>query len=717
MGCRSALPFLLATILAASLHAQGPAASAPVCPEVRATDTLEAIDAARALISAGEACGDKGQLSAGLDRLSTLLFRRDPPVEAWYLAGRARFDLSKEGAIARAGPGLVIGMSYAQGAVAALREALRRDSAYVPAARLLASAELRRLAKLDDEADAILLERAAAATDDPTLLLLRAGRELEWHHADSALARADHALAVGGDTSLALLTRGRALLMLGRLADGYQAWLDGFGAMRSDSALAGYRRDLGWLLTDPEADALDSVMALDSVSRRQWGAAFWGRRAAVDFRTPPDRLAEHEERIRFALAEFPLRKKKRDYNKVMPFHSDQDQVDDRGVIYIRHGAPSRILLSGMDGGALPGGVPGQVREGPMDRVLDCPIYSWLYDDGPDHGLVVHFRPFFTLMISKYRFCTSSDFKIVPGDIWIDGNAVQMAQYDSTYAKWIEERRPLHRERLQESVREKDVDRIHLAVTTDADPHHFARDLQAVTRAYGLADPGRLLVAFALPPGGLGQIHARAGDAIPLRLRLAALPERGAPATLDTTFLYDGSRKLRPDQWLVGYVEVPVSAGRYEVRSLETGTDPQAGSFTLQAGVDVPPPSTDGPTLSALLLGSVASELRWPSAAGPFPLSPLNSYPAGGTVEIYLEALGLSPDAAVDVTLSLIPEAEPREAIKVSTTERLSETNLVVRRSIKLDRTRPGLYRLRAEIRLPEGPTIAREQELLVTKGR
>lgn len=699
MSRRCALPFLIATLLAAPMYGQGPAGLAQDCAAGVSTDPQsDALDEARMWLAAGEACDDPALLSRALDQLGAELFRRNPPAEAWYLAGRARFALARLGAIARAGPRQPIGMSYAQGAVAALREALHRDSGFAPAATLLASPGLRRLARVDDAADAALLQRASAGTADPGLLLALANRDIEWQRPDSALVLADRALDAGADTALALMARARALLQAGRLADGEEAWLEGLGAARSDSAAATYRRDLGWLLTDVEAASLDSVMGLDSVSRSRWGGAFWARRAAADFRTPAERLAEHEARIRFALGAFALTQGRRDYNSAMPFRSEQDLVDDRGVIYVRHGPPARILESGRTG------------------LENCPVSSWLYDDGPDHGLVVHFRPFFSLLISDKRFCSARDYKIVPGDVWIDANAALLARYDSAYAEWLGESRPRERERLQRAVRQKDLDRIDLAVSTDADPRHFDRDLQAVTRAYGLADPGRILVAFALPPGGLGQVHAGTSDAFPLRLRLAAVPGGAAPATLDTTLLYDASRRVRPGQWLVGYVALPVPPGRYELRLLATGTAPDAGSFTLQPGVDVPHSSTEGPTVSALLLGSAASELRWPTASGPFPLSPLNTYPSGGTVEIYLEARGLAPEADVELTLALTPEAEPGKGITVSTREAPDGTALIVRRTIRLDRTRPGRYRLRAEVRLPDGEMLVREQELLVTAG-
>ena len=56
-------------------------------------------------------------------------------------------------------------------------------------------------------------------------------------------------------------------------------------------------------------------------------SAGWRRRAAADFRTAAERIAEHERRIRFALSEFPLRSVEREYNKAMPYRSGQTLTD------------------------------------------------------------------------------------------------------------------------------------------------------------------------------------------------------------------------------------------------------------------------------------------------------------------------------------------------------------------------------------------------------
>ena len=82
---------------------------------------------------------------------------------------------------------------------------------------------------------------------------------------------------------------------------------------------------------------------------------------------------------------------------------------------------------------------------------------------------------------------------------------------------------------------------------------------------------------------------------------------------------------------------PRLTGEYEIRWLLTGADRAAGSSGLQLGVDVPAPVGGRPTVSALLLGTPNTELRWPTPAGAFPLSASNAYRVGDDMEVLLEA--------------------------------------------------------------------------------
>lgn len=652
---------------------------------------------ARSEIELGEQCHDAAAFDRALSELSPALYGRSSPAEAWYLAGRAKFGLARLGKIAKPRPHHIIGHSYAESAVMALRRALERDSSHVAAAALLANPALRRLARETGGEDLARVRQAVGVTPVNTALLLQwAQLELRQGEADSAVAASDLFLEAGGDRALALLLKARGLLAMGRLADGYDSWMLGLARTRDSAGRAAYREDVAWIATDVELATFDS---LGPMGLADWGEAFWRRRAASAFRSAAERLAEHERRIRFALDEFALRSNERDYNKVMPYRSLQETVDDRGVVYVRHGAPSVILKSGRE-------------------VVDgCPIYSWLYDAGPDKGLSVHFRPWFTLLRSSIRFCAHADFKLVPGGAWIDANAVKLAKHDTAYANWLADWRPIHGRRRERAIVQESVDRLTLAVTTDAQPHHFSRDLEARVRSYGVALPSRLVVAYGVPNTALTAIDVRGRQAYPLRVQVVALPDHGGPpVTLDTTLFFDASRQLRPDQWVVGFLEMNCPPGEYEVRALMTSADPEAGSFSLDVPVEVPSLGAGEAAVSALMLGTWNTELRWPAPGGAFPLGALHAYRQNGDLELLLLVDGLPASAGLDVRLRIAPASDPDdEVLELRSQERATTTKLVLRRSIGLERFEPGRYVLTAEIRPEGGRSFSRTQRFTVVE--
>lgn len=684
-------------VFAEPLRAQAVDVTTAICTAPPPDSSTSLLDVARAEIELGEVCHDAAAFDRALSELSPAQYGRSSPAEAWYLAGRAKFGLAQLGETARVRPHHIIGHSYAEGAVVALRRALERDSSHVAAAALLANPELRRLARESGGEDLALVRQAIGfAPSDAALLLRWTQLELRQGEADSAVAASGRLLEAGGDSALALLLQARGLLALGRVADGYDSWMLGLARTRDFAGRAAYREDVAWIATDVELATFDS---LGPMGLADWGEAFWRRRAASAFRSVAERLAEHERRIRFALDEFALRNDERDYNKVMPYRSLQETVDDRGVVYVRHGAPSVILKSGRE-------------------VVDgCPIYSWLYDAGPDKGLSVHFRPWFTLLRSSIRFCAHADFKLVPGGAWIDANAVKLAQHDTVYANWLADWRPIHGRRRERAIVQESVDRLTLAVTTDAQPHHFTRDLDARVRSYGVALPSRLVVAYGVPSTALTAVDVRGRQAFPVRLQVAALPEDGgAPVTLDTTQFFDASRQLRPDQWVVGYLELECPPGEYEVRALMTSADPEAGSFSLDVPVEVPSLWTGEAAVSALMLGTLATELRWPAPGGAFPLGALHAYRQSGNLEMLLLVDGLPLNRAVDVRIRIAPASDPDdEVLELRSTEQASGAQLVLRRSIGLSRVDPGRYMLTAEIRPEEGERFSRTQRFTVAE--
>jgi hypothetical protein len=668
------------------------------CVMISAEGSADPLASARAAVQAAEECRDGGAFERALDLLDPVLYRRDAPADAWYLAGRAKLGLAELETVPRWRGHQQPGTSYAQGSWRALAEALRRDPGHAAAATLLAELRARTRGAAGSAADLAAIRRAAAAGADTAYWLRRARAELEWDEADSALAAVARYAAAGGDPALADGERARILFVLGRADDGAVAWFTGLDAARGPT-VAAFRADLAWVAREAELIAFDALAPED---RLPWARGFWERRAVADFRTVPERLAEHFTRIREAVEAFRLTDRERDFNAAMPFRSAQDLVDDRGVIWVRHGPPDEVLQSA-------------VGEG-----LGCGYVSWVYRHGADAGLSVHFRSYFTLAAyrSYYQFCSGRrDFRLVPGGPWIDHHAWWMAERDSLYARWAEAARARRRTtagRLERELAEEELARLELAVTTDGQPHRFDRDLGAVVRAYALGDPGRLLVAFGVPAARLEPAPAGPGgpEAFHLRLRLAALPARGSPVTLDTTLHYDARRVLRGEDWVLGLLELPVAPGTWELRSMLADHRPGTGTDGWQSGIEVPGPG--GLAVSALVLGNPRSELTWNSPAGPFALSPLNSYGRGEEVALFVEVAGLPDGPAAEVRMRVHPVDRPdRTVLELRTEEPAPGGRLRVLRTMGLERLRPGTYLLQVDVRAPGTGMAGRAQRFVV----
>jgi hypothetical protein len=628
-------------------------------------------------------------LERALDQLDPLLFRLDAPAEAWYQAGRAKLELAGLEAVPRWRDHQRPGTTYAEGARLALLKALSRDPAHTGAATLLAQLHWRTRGTAGTGADLDLIRAAgprAAALADTAYWLARIRSELEWEHPDSALAAADRYAEAGGDPSIAAAERARALFALGQVDDGAAAWFDGL-ALAHGAAMAAYRADLAWVAGPDELAAFDSLPA---EFRPDWARRFWERRAVADFRSVPERLAEHFARTHFAAREFRLTDTERDFNSAMPYRSDQDLVDDRGVIWVRHGPPDEVVESGAGEG------------------VGCGYVSWVYRHGADAGLSVHFRTWFSLAAyrSWRQFCSGRrDYRLVPGGPWIDHHAWWMAERDSLYNEWahaVSARRYHVVARLEREIESVELRHLEVAVSTDGDPHRFARNLGALVLAWPLGDPGRLLVVYGIPAAQLTAVDPVA------RLRLAALPARGVPLMLAKTLAFDPATEAPPDGLHLGFLELPAAAGSWELRSLVTTGDPELGSGGAQPGLDVP--SATGPGISAFVLGNPRSGLLWNSPAGEFPLSPSLVYGRDDEVAVYLEARGLAPAPQAEVRMRVHPAAKPdRALLELRTVEPLDEGRLALSRTIGLERLKPGTYVLAVEISGPAAEPLQRRQ--------
>ncbi|MDH3495270.1 MAG: GWxTD domain-containing protein [Gemmatimonadota bacterium] len=546
---------------------------------------------------------------------------------AWYGLGLSELALGESSVMVVENLRQALGKDYLSKAARAFARAAEADPGFARAVIDLADAARRQRVRPRLEVAQRAL-RAAAATDAgrlPALQLARGRIEREMGEGDSALAAFAAYLAVGGDRALGLLEQARTLFYVRRPVEGREAYYAGAENLGRGRPRAEYRADLQWIATDADLARFDAAPA-ERLSA--WLAEFWTARDALDGRASGERLAEHYRRLFYAVRQFRLTSPHRQYG-TEPFRSTQDVVDDRGVIYIRHGEPDE-----------------RARHVALEIE---PNESWVYR-----------RPLGDLIFHFVARGDVQDYKLVESllDVFGTGAAIQWqaagrlppqasallesrAHLDAAYGRLAQSGTGQGTGLAAERRRGRDV--IKFGTTTDSYRLWFDRPLQSRLQAYavGGADSGaRLLFVFAVPGNRLSG-HPRGGTTMyPLEVRLVRVgPERSA-LLLDTTRVFRSATPLEPGQYLSGYLEVPIEPGMHELRAVVLEPETGAGDVIDITELDVPRFDAGGLVLSDLVLGERDAGLLWRAAGDSVPLSPLGAYPQGGTAELYYEVHGL-----------------------------------------------------------------------------
>ena len=185
------------------------------------------------------------------------------------------------------------------------------------------------------------------------------------------------------DTASIRFARAREQARHGRAAEAMREYLAGARVAVSPSDWALYRRDIAWIAEPSELKAFDA--AADG-GRAELLATFWSSRDRRDGLAAGGRFVEHVRRLDIALADYRVRPKRGkapvsrvsggsgdsyDYavgrnSMLRDFAPAQGEIDDRGVILVRHGEPDARSAS----------VAG--------------VESWIYEREDKDNLVVHF---------------------------------------------------------------------------------------------------------------------------------------------------------------------------------------------------------------------------------------------------------------------------------------------------------------------------------------
>jgi tetratricopeptide (TPR) repeat protein len=751
-------------------------ASLPKPGEWRGSRNVTLVHEALALLRRGELEGTREPYDVALRRLEKVLDDDSDLPYSWYALGLTRLAMSSKGLVVKATPYHGQGISYRRAAMDAFARAIKADSSFYPASEALAGLVVAMGHRLLDQDLTAPLRRAATAAQAPATVPLALFR-LEYgggryDHGPELLA--DY-LRRGGDSGVARLEQARTLQALGRGAEAPAVYMEGPRTLGEEGRQE-YRSDLAWVAADWELAEYDSLPGSHLAS---WVAQFWQERDALALRTPGERLAEHLRRWVFVHQNYLMHRPDdapthvegqtsgdqqnlftehdEDVALVMTnlslgtggfatYHRTQWEMDDRGVIYLRHGEPTAKAIN-------PSGPPNE---------------SWAYDL-PDGRRVFHFigsRALGTAAATTLTAALPPDPGMLDSRAGLDsryagmaadlqrriaqarterellehksGPGARLARMDRAAAgrtgaaaaveaanlpggEW---RSPASALRPETIYREIESGRTAIAasVTTDGFPQHFKSDLDAVVQVYAVgfaegetrrvltvfAVPGRKLVPRPRPDGGPGLLY-------PISLRLIAMDrEHGVIRQLDTVRTYLTRDTLKGNQHLTGFVELTVPAGRYQIRTLVTSPGLDAATGAGRDSVDIPLSPRDL-VLSDLILGREQSGLSWSYGGSHVALNPLNTYPRGADADLFYEVGGLLPGTPYQITMALRkprdkPDTQPvlEAGFEFTATAKYQQ----VTRGLGLANLKPGAYLLQVTVKeVGSGREVSRGRAL------
>lgn len=683
---------------------------------------------------------------------------------AWgpYLAARALLTLQQLEVPPAHNEGQFDGEAYADAIWRHLHAALERERGFRPARQraieLLLAAGDRSLGPDQQRALALL---ATTAMPEPGVLLVRGREQRRLGQLDSALALFTAAGRLGASPGHAALERARTLSALERHAEAGAAYWSGARASGRDVREA-YRFDLAWILGP---DTLARFDAVPDSGVAGWLERFWAERDAAAANQPGERLREHlrrwvkafrdyrvfipERRTQFARVEYlfegldhcvasdaELYETLARMQPTLPgdVRLLEPLLDHRGLIYLRHGEPMRRVIGGTGPSDEPGLAPDGLRnpvEGSLFRVRRSSTRaehedetrlkmrqneSWLYwfEGG---WRLLHFRG--SDALGHWAPTTLSGYLPVNGyfDEWVRRGAV-LPEYAAAAARMAVERGIRERTCIPAvtAAIAKSRDDAHVGTASDSDTPPMPAAWNAVLQTFAVGtahdSSARALVTFAIPRRALASQTIEGGSRVyPVQFRIVAYESAsGRSIVIDTLRRFTSTASGQDDN-LTGWLEMPLTAGTWQVAvRLSQGGD-SVGAFGLQRGLVIPEARF---AISDIVTGIHDSPTRWPGAGESFPLNALAAWPTGGAVELYFEVHGLPEGAGYRTTLEIVPQrGNGKTGIRVGSTDRASGALTRVRKELRLDTLAPGAYWLTVTLEAG-GQTVQARRAIVVT---
>jgi tetratricopeptide (TPR) repeat protein len=636
----------------------------------------------------------------------------------WYGLGLAELEFGESSVIPFENLKQMLGRDYLSKAVAAFANAATVDPTFADAVVDLATTALRQRIRPRLEVALEAVRRAAtteAAQVAPVQLAL--GRlERTAGHADTSVAAFERYLALGGDSGVGFLETARSLYFASRPQDGDHAYYRGAALARSPRATGLYREDFGWAATEDELREFD---LLPQPERVAWLRAFWLRRDVADVRAPGERLTEHYRRYFHALEHFPLVSRHRRYDVIHPYRNEQQVFDDRGIIYMRHGEPDDRAF---------------FQAGSVN-----PNESWLYARSGEN-LIFHFVA--TGDIQDYKLVESLADVLGPStalELQTGGpgspEAVELfgsrSAFDPVYQR-LAAFSGTGRVRVLTEERRYGERTIEVGTTTDAFPLHFDEALGGVVRRYVISAPtgrgGQILLVFAVPGASLVPEASSEGVTYRLGVRVAVMSAAGAVAYVDTTRTLTTGAVLAAEQYMTGFLAVPVPVGAHTLRVAFDQSRRGAGQV-FEDTLSVPD-FTSSFEMSDLIVGRHGSGLTWVAGTDSVSLSPRGRFPPTDTLQVYYEVHGLAEGSPYRSRLEVKKEGGgsifgffkrlfggggPPVSLRFDGVASGATTRIL--QSVDISALKPGQYVLRVTVEDPQNNQRIEREATLEVQGR
>jgi hypothetical protein len=404
-------------------------------------------------------------------------------------------------------------------------------------------------------------------------------------------------------------------------------------------------------------------------------------------------------------------------------------VDDRGIIYMRHGEPDQRAMTGLEppspqmspsmAPAAPGHLHISTPGSSLFQLSTRPNESWKYVT-PRGSLILHFCGSMALgtqaattlveMLPLSPQMIGARSALDPRFAALEGELLAFQSVGGNT--------PTATQRLAQDLVLAGRRDIAVATSTDEFPVNYSHRIEPQAQFFAVGQPAtgtsQVLAVFAFDGDDLMPTALPQGGVVyPIALRLIATDAQGHFHRVDTTRYFRSADTLHQGQYLYGIETLPLPAGTWDVTLLVTQPDADAGGAIERREATFPP--SDVLSLSDLVFGTEQSGLTWASPHGTVLLSPLDAYPQKGAVEVYYELSGAKPGGEYMTRIELAGvSGDAKGKVTLIFHEQAHEPLLRLRRSVALDRLEGGQYRMTVTVtEQGTGRTVTRERLLNV----